>query len=139
MWQVALNADRHNCFEWATGCQYLNVYNEDVTRIAFPLGILLCGLLARRCDGRDKTCSITHFALCVGLKVGGPPHSSCQEFLCSSGNKPKRIGKEKHKKTTVDLTNFDDASFFPASSPIFPLPILEYCQPAKQIADRHRM
>ncbi len=62
--------------------------------------------------------------------IGGPPHSSCQEFLCSSsGNIPKRIGEEKHKKTTVDLPIFNDASFCPASPPIFPLPISEYRQP----------
>jgi len=69
--------------------------------------------------------------------VGGPPHSSRQELLCSSGNIPKRIGEEKHEKTTVNLPNFDDASFCSANPPIFPLPILEYPQPAKQIGDRH--
>ena len=72
------------------------------------------------------------------MQLGGPPHSSRQEFLCLSGNIPKRIGKEKHEKTTVDLPIFDNASFCPASPPICPLPILEYCQPAKKIGDHHR-
>ena len=72
---------------------------------------------------------------CIWL--GGPPHSSRQEFLCLSGNIPKRIGEEKHEKTTVNLPNFNDASFCPASPPRFPLPILEYCQPAVQIGDLH--
>ena len=71
--------------------------------------------------------------------IGGPPHSSRQEFLCSSGNIPKRIGEEKHEKTTVDLPIFDEASFRPASPPIFPLPISEYRQPAVQIGDCHCM
>ena len=71
--------------------------------------------------------------------LGGVPHSSRQEFLCSSGNIPKRIGEEKHEKTTVDLPIFDQASFRPASPPIFPLSISEYRQAAKQIGDRHRM
>jgi hypothetical protein len=60
------------------------------------------------------------------LLIGGPPHSSRQEFLCSSGNLPKRIGKEKHKITTIDPPIFDHASILPTSPQIFPLPILEF-------------
>ena len=33
-------------------------------------------------------------------KLGSPPHFSRQEFSCSSGNIPHRIGKEKHEKTS---------------------------------------
>ena len=50
----------------------------------------------------------------IFVVIGGPPHFSRQEFLCSSRNIPKRIGKEKHEKTTVDLPIFDQASFCPA-------------------------
>ena len=72
--------------------------------------------------------------------VGGPPHFSRQEFSCSSGNVPHRIGEKKYKNTTtVDLPIFDQASFRPASPPIFPLPISEYRQPAVQIGDCHCM
>ena len=60
------------------------------------------------------------------IRIGGSPHFSCQEFLCSSGIIPHRIGEEKHEKTTVDLPIFDHASFRPASPPIFPLAILEF-------------
>ena len=74
-----------------------------------------------------SNCGVFVCMFCDYILIGGPPHSSRQEFLCSSRYIPKRIGKEKHKKTTVNLPNFNNASFFPASPPIFLLPISEYC------------
>ena len=53
--------------------------------------------------------------------LGGPVPKSRQEFLCSSRNTPRMIGKKGHKKTFDDLPIFDQAKFWPASPPIFPL------------------
>ena len=67
--------------------------------------------------------------------LGGSPHFSRQELLGSSGNIPHRTGEEKHEKTTVNLPNFDKASFRPASPPKFLHQILEVDLVNSQIGD----
>ena len=68
MREVTLYANRHYSLEGMSGGEYLAFYDEYEAQTVFPLGIPCFGLLACSSDGRDNNCSITHFALCVGLK-----------------------------------------------------------------------
>ena len=53
------------------------------------------------------------------VRVGGPPHSSRQEFLCSIRSVPHRIGEEKHPTCTVNLPILDKVHFAPLAHQYF--------------------